>query len=155
MKQKVQHATLWAVTASGVLLVAVLLFFKLGPTVEKWASPLFSNVAANFVDIKPDHTDILIRGVKARSCLLVLSNTEVYIEGRTISAKTILLNQDGTELAIEQQRVSVGNPFVRLARITPAGSHVKITVFSRCHPFWLSSQDLVELDVQKYPAQVR
>lgn len=155
MIQKAKHATLWALTAVGVVLVSFILLLKIGPHVEARAYPLFADVVATFVTVKEDHGDILVTGVKARNCLLVAGKVDVLVDGNHVDGKIIMLNEAGENLSVEEQRSGVGDKFVRLARFTPAGSVVKVTVYSQCHPLWLSQQELFELDISKYPAQVR
>lgn len=123
------------------------LLFTFGPVSEA-IFPLFTGVKAAIVKVGVDHTDIIVTGTKARSCFLVAVSSEVLIDGHWVVGSATFENQDGTPLKIEQQRIATGAPFVRQVRVMPSGSQIKIKVESRCHPLWVTTQDLIEVDVQ-------
>lgn len=154
----IKNLKLWSLASISVIFVALLLtvsIVRFGPIFEEIAEPVFTNVTAQFIKQTEDHVDILATGTKARSCLLYGGAVKVMVNGEWETGTISMFNQNGTPLLAEQQRIAKGDPFVRLVRVSPASTHVKIDIISVCHPLWKTRQTLFELDTSKTPAQVR
>jgi hypothetical protein len=150
-----KHAAAWTCTAIVVALLAIVGVFQFGPPIEDIIAPLYTNVTATIMDITEDETDIVVTGIKLRSCQLISADSQVKISGKWIQGRATFMTIDRQPLTIDRQRIPGGSNFVRVVRITPAGTHIKVKVESFCHPFWLNHQELFELDTSKTPAQVR
>jgi len=151
-----KRAALWALEFFFVLLVAVVALFMFGPAVEaRLAAPAFSNVRGTIIHFDTLHTDVLVAGIKSRACLLVGANVQVFVNGTWVPGVVEMLKEDGSVLETSEQRIGVGAPFIRLLRVQPGGTGIKIRTESICHPLWHSMYDLIEIDSTKIPAQVR
>jgi hypothetical protein len=144
MKQIVKHAVAWSVTAFITLLVLVLTIYRFGPELEAMVFPLFKDVKGSYVDSNREHTDLIVTGIKARNCLLVATYATVRVDGNWLPGQAKMMNQDGSELTVENQRIATGAPFVRLVGVKPGGTAVRLVLESYCHPLWLSRQQLPE-----------
>ena len=135
------RAHLTVTTKVAIAIIAVVTtVFAVGPKVETSILPPFQRVNSALVAAGNGHIDVIVTGVKARRCVLVSATGISTIEGKDIQSRVIMLKDDGSQLSIEEQRIGVGAPFVRLARVVPGGDNVKIVVESQCHPFWTVSQ---------------
>lgn len=141
MKAHLAKAVKW--TAS--LAVVLTCIFAVGPKIESKLLPPYTRVSSALVSIDKAYVDVIVTGVKDRRCFLVSAIGESIIEGKTIMSQVTLLRADGTPLQIGEQRINVGAPFVRMARISPGADNVKVTIEAACHPFWTVSQVMVNI----------
>lgn len=142
MKSHLVSTSKWAL-AIIVVSTTVLL---LGPKFESYLLPPFSQVTYSIVDVTDSHVDILVTGIKVRDCSIKSAVGLSKISGEIIQSQVMMLNLDGTRLDKEQQRISVGAPFVRIVRVTPGSPGVEILIETTCHPFWSVKQA-----ISKYP----
>lgn len=144
MKYVAKHALIWSITAFFALVAMILTTYQVGPTVEAKLFPLFTDVKGSYLESDVEHTDLIITGIKSRNCLLVATHVTVRIDGHWLPGKAKMMNQDGSLLTPENQRIATGAPFVRLVGVKPGGTAVRLVLESYCHPLWLSQQQLPE-----------
>ena len=150
-----KKAAAWIITAAVVLVALVTTAFSFGPAVEQaLLPPIFKDVKASFVEVSPVRTILIVSGTKQRSCFLITAKALVQTEAGWVSGEAQMLNQDGSPLTADRQRIAVGQHFVRLAEIKPGGKSVKLDLEVRCHPLWVSRSILVEVS-NPDPALVR
>lgn len=143
MKTTAKHALLWAFTVSAVLLLTLALLFRLGPRVEGKLYPVLGNVKGTIIKTGPEFTDVLVTGDKLRSCKLIAIKAEVKLDGHWVPGLATMIKNDGTELAIPNQRQVGGTPMVRTLRVYPASDDISITVLDECHALWLLPQHIL------------
>lgn len=150
-----KKAAAWIITSAVLLVALVTTAFSFGPAVEQvLLPPVFKDVKASFVEVSSVRTLLIISGTKQRSCFLITATALVETEAGWVSGQAHMLNQDGTPLTADRQRIAVGQRFVRLAEIKPGGKNIKLDVEVRCHPLWVSRSKLVEVS-NPDPALVR
>ncbi len=141
MRDRITSLVKWA----SALTITLMSVYAVGPAVEAKLFPPFSHVSATMVGVGPDFVDVIVTGVKRRDCLLRSAVGYSQINGHTVLSQVTMLKQDGTVLRYDEQRINAGAPFVRLARIKPGGDNVKVVVETNCHPFWSTTQTMVDI----------
>lgn len=139
MRASLVKATKWAAS----FIVVLTCIFVVGPKVEEKLFPPFVHVKAAVTDVTANHIDIIVTGVKDRRCMLLSAMGESMISNKRVISQVQLLKPDGTPLEIADQRIGVGAPFVRRARVSPGGDNMRVIIEAQCHPFWTVSQVMV------------
>jgi hypothetical protein len=147
MTRTVKNAFTAAVVFVLMLIALLVLVFRFGPRVELLVKPpLFADIAAVKITANDVATDLIVSGVKTRDCFLQSANAEVLRDGEWIRADVKMLKIDGSILSPQEQRIPVGSRFMRHAHIEPSGDKIRLSVDSTCHPFWVTHEELAELD---------
>jgi len=149
MKNTAKHASLWALTATIIVAVLVTAFFKFGPVLEDMVQPpLFSAISVTEVSSNAAYTEVMVTGTKSRDCYIQAARAEVFRDGQWVNGEVKMMKQDGSILTPQEQRITVGSQFFRLAHIQPAGQKIRLSVESLCHPFWTTKQVIAEVQTR-------
>lgn len=154
MASTAKHALLWAFTVTAVLFLTLVLLFRYGPSIEGRLYPVLGNVKGTIIKTGLDHTEVLVTANKLRSCKLIALKAEVKLSGNWVPGVVKMMNQDGSELQIQNQRQLAGTPLVRTLFVYPASDDISITVLDECHGLWLLPQHILTVHRQlMYPGK--
>lgn len=150
MVKTTSHATLWAVAASFVFFLIILGVVRFGPAAERMMfGGMLTDIQALKVSSTDSHFEMMMSGLKSRTCLIQSASADVFRDGKWIRGEARMVNLEGGTIELREQRISSGDRFIRRIQVEPIGEKVRLSIQFECHPFWLSEQELLTIDSSK------
>jgi hypothetical protein len=99
-------------------------------------SPMYRDLSGVMMVSKPDHTDVLVNGIRDHYCIPKSIDALIEVDGKMVPATAVeFLGRHGEILSPTDQLIGLGAVFVRLGRITPGSNHIQLFVNAQCLPF--------------------
>ena len=128
-------------------LIAVFLFFTVGPMIEQRFLPVVYGTPL-FLDRDDQVTHLAVFGKKLRACTLLGIYADIRVNDRWVRGD-IRFKDLATNKYIEVRASrNNGAQLWDVYEVKPVGDEIRAIVVERCHPFWESNTEFFTLNVK-------
>lgn len=131
----------------------VLLYLGIAAIIIAFAIPkssvtLYRDLQAEIVSSNNENIRVKVSGTRVHKCYPFAIRSEVLIKNTWQPATSVFTDVQGLPQTPGEQRIKIGENFVRYGKITPGGDKVKLAMYAYCPPSSFINQNIVELDAR-------